>query len=334
MRYSVFSVMDHYPDRGRSVPDRYQQLFRLAAVAETLGYDSIFVAEHHFHEYGVVPDPAVMLAALAARTTRIRLGPAIATLPYHHPLMIAESYAMVDILSGGRLVLGTGSGYLKHEFAGFGIAAQEKRQRYDETLMLVRRLLAGERVTHRGAFHQLEDVAINIRPVQQPTPPIFVAALAREAAYHIGRQGHRLMAIPYASLASFAEIGPLAQDYQRGRAEAGASDGDDDAIFTFHAHVAEDAAAVRRAAAAPFELYVATRLYARRQSFDDVLANGLGFFGSPAELADKVVALARVGVRHIALLMDFGLMPEEAVLSSLGAFATEVMPRVARLGAG
>jgi alkanesulfonate monooxygenase SsuD/methylene tetrahydromethanopterin reductase-like flavin-dependent oxidoreductase (luciferase family) len=329
MRYSIFSVMDHYPGRARSVADYYAQLHRLAETGERLGYDSIFVAEHHFHEYGVVPNPAVMLASLAARTRRIRLGPAIATLSYHNPLILAESYAMVDILSGGRLVLGTGSGYLKHEFAGFGIATEEKRQRFDETLMLVRRLMAGERVTHEGTYHTLHDVALNIRPVQQPTPPIFVAALAREAAYHIGRQGNRLMAIPYASLGNFAEVGALEQEYRRGRAEGGAGPADDDAIYTFHAHVAESDAAARRAAAAAFDLYVETRLYARRQTYDDVLASGLGLFGSAASVAAKVETLARMGIRHIALLMDFGLMPEQAVLSSLTAFATEIIPRIA-----
>ena len=329
MRYSIFSVMDHYPTRPRSVPDLYRQLFTIAEAAERLGYDGIYVAEHHFHEYGAVPNPAVMLTALAQRTQRLRLGPAIATLTYHDPRVVAESYAMLDVLSNGRLTLGTGSGYLRHEFAGFGVAPEEKRQRFDETLMLVRRLLSGERVTHEGRFHRLADVALNVRPVQQPTPPIFVAALAREAAYHIGRQGNRLMAIPYASLAAFEELASFERDYRRGRAEAPDAVGvDDDAIYTFHCHVAASDEEARRLAAAPFDLYVATRLYARRQTYDDVLANGLGLFGSVATVADKVTQLKQWGVKHIALLMDFGLMPEAEVLRSMRQFAEEVAPRV------
>jgi len=329
MKYSIFSVMDHYPERARSVPEYYAQFRRLAEAAERLGYDSVFVAEHHFHEYGAVPNPAVMLTALAQRTQRLRLGPAIATLTYHDPRVVAESYAMLDVLSNGRLTLGTGSGYLRHEFAGFGVAPEEKRQRFDETLMLVRRLLSGERVTHEGRFHRLADVALNVRPVQQPTPPIFVAALAREAAYHIGRQGNRLMAIPYASLAAFEELASFERDYRRGRAEApGAVRVDDDAIYTFHCHVAASDEEARRLAAAPFDLYVATRLYARRQTYDDVLANGLGLFGSVATVADKVTQLKQWGVKHIALLMDFGLMPEAEVLRSMRQFAEEVAPRV------
>jgi alkanesulfonate monooxygenase SsuD/methylene tetrahydromethanopterin reductase-like flavin-dependent oxidoreductase (luciferase family) len=328
MRYSIFSVMDHYPARARTVPDYYCQLFATTETAERLGYDAAFVAEHHFHEYGAVPNPAVMLAALAQRTSRIRLGPAIATLTYHNPLMVAESYAMVDVLSAGRLVLGVGSGYLKHEFAGFGIAAEDKRQRFDETLMLVRRLLAGERVSFAGAYHRLEDVAINVRPVQRPTPPIYVAALAREASYHIGMQGNRLMAIPYATAGTFDEIGALHQAYRRGRAEGGHEPGDDDAIYTLHCCVAESDEAARRIAAGPFDLYVATRLYARRQTYDDVLASGLALFGSVETVTAKMIALGRMGIPHVALLMDFGLMPEADVMSSMHAFAEEVMPRV------
>ena len=328
MRYSIFSVVDHYPTRSRAVADYYAQLFRTTAVAEQLGYEAAFVAEHHFHEYGAVPNPAVMLAALARQTARIRLGPAISTLTYHNPLMVAESYAMVDVLSGGRLVLGTGSGYLKHEFAGFGIPPEEKRQRFDETLMLMRRLLAGERVTYEGAYHRLDGVALNVRPIQQPTPPIYVAALAREASYHIGRQGNRLMAIPYATAGAFTELGDLQQGFRRGRAEGGHPPDDNDSIYTFHCYVADTDEEARVHAARPFDLYVETRLYARRQTYDDVMASGLALFGSVDTVARKVVELERMGIPHIALLMDFGLMPEEWVLRSMRLFAEDVMPRV------
>jgi alkanesulfonate monooxygenase SsuD/methylene tetrahydromethanopterin reductase-like flavin-dependent oxidoreductase (luciferase family) len=332
MKYSIFSVMDHHPGGPRSVPDYYAQFRRMAVEAERLGYDAAFVAEHHFHEYGAVPNPAVMLAVVAVETKRVRLGPAISTLPYHNPLIVAESYAMLDILSGGRLALGVGSGYLKHEFAGFNIAPEQKRERFDETLLLLTRLLAGERVTHEGKFHTVRDVALNIRPIQ-PAPPIYVAALAREGAYYIGRQGNRIMSIPYASFTAVEQLGTFEQDYRRGRGESAVTFTDgDDAIYTFHTHVAETDAEARRVAAAPFNLYVETRLYARRQTYDEVLASGLGLFGSVATVADQVTALGAMGVRHIALLMDFGLMPEPEVLRSMRLFVEAVAPRVAAAG--
>src|SRR5688572_22096912 len=103
MRYSIFSVQDHYPSMDRTIDTLYEQVIDQCVLADELGYDSFFVAEHHFHEYGSVPNPAVMLSALAQRTERIKLGPAISILTFHHPLTVAESYAMVDVLSKGRL---------------------------------------------------------------------------------------------------------------------------------------------------------------------------------------------------------------------------------------
>src|SRR6185503_7182360 len=118
MRYSIFSVNDHHPRLARTVPQLYQQVIHSCELAERLGFDTFFCAEHHFHEYGVVPDPAVMLSALAQRTKKIRLGTAISILTFHDPRRIAETYSMVDLMSGGRLVFGVGSGYLAHEFQG------------------------------------------------------------------------------------------------------------------------------------------------------------------------------------------------------------------------
>src|SRR3982751_4562549 len=102
MRYSVFSVNDHHPRLARTVAELYAQVMRHCELAELLGCDTFFCAEHHFHEYGVVPDPAVMLSALAQRTQRIRLGSAISILTFHDPRRIAETYSMLDLMSGGR----------------------------------------------------------------------------------------------------------------------------------------------------------------------------------------------------------------------------------------
>ena len=113
-------------------------------------------------------DPAVLLTAMAAKTSRIRLGTAISVLPFRNPLTVAESYAMVDMLSGGRLVLGVGSGYLSHEFEGFSVLPQEKRDRFDEALEVLRMALTGGRVDFDGRYHKVEGVSLNVAPVQRP----------------------------------------------------------------------------------------------------------------------------------------------------------------------
>lgn len=330
MKLSIFSVQDHYPDRSRSIAQLYQELFRQADLADRLGYEVFFCAEHHFHPYGVVPNPSVILAAIAQRTRRLRLGTAIAALTFHDPATIAENYAMLDTLSNGRLVLGVGSGYLKHEFAGFAIDPAEKRDRFDETLALVKRLLAGERVTHRGRFNTLDGVAINVLPVQTEVP-IYVATLRKEGAAFIGQQGQGLLAVPYASVDHFDELPALVAAFLRGRAESNAPPlphGLEDNIFCFHTHVAESDAEADRVATAPFDLYVATRLYAKSAVYADIQRSGLGLFGSPDTVADKLIALYRMGIKHVMTVHNFGLMPAAEVEKSMRLTMEKVLPRV------
>lgn len=327
MRLSIFSVQDHYPSRPRTLPQFYEQVIAQAELAEQLGYDTFFVAEHHFHEYGAVPNPAVMLSTLAQRTRRLRLGSAISILTFHNPLTVAESYAMVDVLSGGRVVLGVGSGYLKHEFAGYAVDPAEKRERFDENLTILKRALDGERITFHGRFNALEAVQINVQPVQRPIP-LYVAILNRVGAYHVGKQGNAIMCVPYASVDRFDEIGPMVAEFRRGRAEAGLAPSDDDGTFAFHTHVADNDCACRREAEKAFDLYVETRLYAKRQVYDDIMRSDLALFGSVETVAAKMVRLYDMGIRHVLTLQNFGLMPPDLVHNSMRLMANEVMPRV------
>lgn len=333
LKFSLFSVQDHYPQQSRTIQQFYQETMAQAVLADELGFDTLFVAEHHFHEYGTIPNPAVFLSAVALQTKRIRLGTAVSVLPFRNPLLLAEDYAMLDQLSGGRCVLGVGSGYLSHEFAGFGVPGQEKRARFDETLGLLRRLLQGERVTYNGPYHQLQDVSINVLPLQKPHMPIYVAVLRKEAAYYVGRQGNSLISIPYASVGSFEEIEPLVLEYERGSDESCASTKKNEAIVAFHTYVSESDEMARQEATDPFNLYVETRLYARRQTYDDIIASGLALFGSVETVTDKIVRLYEMGVRHVAMLYNFGHLDPTLTVRSLERLAHEVAPRVAaRIG--
>lgn len=328
MRYSVFSVNDHHPRLPRSVPQLYAQVMRQCEHAEALGYDTFFCAEHHFHEYGAVPDPAVMLAALTQRTQRIRLGTAISILTFHDPRRIAETYAMLDMMSGGRFVFGVGSGYLAHEFQGYNRDPAEKRDRFNENLDLVRRLLAGETLSYQGRFSRSEKVVLNVRPHEGRVPPIYVAVLAREAAYHVGRQANRIFTVPYASCRDFADIGTMMEDFRRGRREADLPPEDDDHVFTLHTHVADSDEQARAQCKAAYDLYVDTRLYAKKHLYEDILANGICLFGSVRTVADKLCRLHDMGVRHVATLQNFGALAPELVERSMTLFAQEVMPRI------
>ena len=328
MRYSVFSVNDHHPRLARSVPQLYRQLMRQCELSEELGYDTFFCAEHHFHEYGVVPDPAVMLSALVQRTHRIRLGTAISILTFHDPRRIAETYAMLDMMSGGRFVFGVGSGYLAHEFAGYDSAPEEKRDRFNENLGLVKRLLAGETLSWEGRFSKGDKVVLNVQPHEGRVPPIYVAVLAREAAYHVGRQANRIFTVPYASCKDFDDIGTLLAEYRKGRAEAGLEADDDDHVFTLHTHVARSDEEAKAQCKEAYDLYVDTRLYAKKHLYEDIIANGICLFGSVETVAEKICRLHEMGVRHVATLQNFGALAPELVERSMTLFAREVMPAV------
>lgn len=328
MRFSMFTVLDHYPGGPRSIAQYYNEVLDHARLAEELGLDSFWVAEHHFHEYGVSPNPAVLLGAIAKQTARIRLGPAISVLPFRNPLQVAEDYAMLDQLSGGRLVMGVGSGYLAHEFTAFGIAPEEKRERFDDALEILKRAWQGQKVSFDGRFHKIDEVALNVLPRQRPMPPIYLGILRAEACYHVGRQGNRIILVPYASVERMEEIGSLVGAHQEGLAEAGADFADDAALVTLHTHVAESDAEARTNAAGCFDLYVETRLYAKRQVYDDILRSRLGIFGSVERATEQLVELAGLGVRHVVLLLDFGAMPAEAVRRSLRLITAEVIPAV------
>ena len=310
---------DHHPRLARTVPQLYAQVMAQCELAERLGYDTFFCAEHHFHEYGAVPDPAVMLSALAQRTKRIRLGTAISILTFHDPRRIAETYAMVDMMSRGRLVFGVGSGYLAHEFAGFGIDPKEKRDRFNERLDIVKRLLAGETVAK---------AVLNVRPHEGRVPPLYVAVLAREAAYHVGRQSNRIFTVPYASCRDFADIGAMLAEYRKGRDEAGLPRDDDDHVFTLHTYVAASDDEARAQAKAAYDLYVDTRLYAKKHLYEDIIANGICLFGSVATVAEKMRRLHDMGVRHVATMHNFGALDPSLVERSMALFAREVIPQV------
>lgn len=337
MKLSLFSVQDHYPDRLRTVPQLYKQVIEQAILGEKLGYEVFFSAEHHFHPYGVVPNPTALLCAIAQRTTRIKLGTAISILTFHDPREAAENFAIADILSDGRFVLGTGSGYLRHEFEGFHIDPAEKRDRFDECLEIVERLLSGERVTYQGKFNRLDAVKLNVEPIQKAVP-LYVAILRKEAAYHVGLQGRGLLTVPYGSLDHVDEIGALMAEFRRGRTDAGNKavalpETLGDNVVCLHTHVADSDEEARRTAQAPFDLYVDTRLYAKKMVYDDILRSGIHLFGSVDAVADKLCALAAMGVDHVMTMQNFGNMAPTDVTSSMHLLMGRVLPQVRqRLG--
>jgi len=153
---------------------------------EQLGWDDVWVSEHHFVEDDYLPSTLTMLAAIAARTSRVRIGTGILLLPLHDPVRVAEDAAVVDVLSGGRLELGFGAGYRVEELAAWRVAPEERGSRMNEAIPLIRRLFAGETLTHTGKHYQYGELSLRPRPVQ-PKVPIWIAGLTSPAVKRAAR---------------------------------------------------------------------------------------------------------------------------------------------------
>jgi probable F420-dependent oxidoreductase len=165
------------PEVEREV--RWPEYVAMAGAAEEVGFDSIWVGDHYLYrgdgrsERG--PWEAwTLLAALGAVTKRVSLGPLVACLNFHHPAVLAKAAATVDEVSGGRLVLGVGAGWNRTEFEAFGIPFDHRASRFEEAFEIVRRLLAGERVTADGTWHRVRDAVLLPRPAR--TPPLMVGS--------------------------------------------------------------------------------------------------------------------------------------------------------------
>ena len=329
LRYSMFSVCGHYPTMPRTGNALLEELLQEIVLAEELGYYGYLVAEHHFHEYGLVSNPAPFLSAAAQRTDRIRLGPGISVLPFRNPWQVAEDYAMVDQLSNGRLIMGVGSGYLKHEYEGFAVDPEDKRKLFDGGLDILRRAWAGETIDYESDWFNCQNATLQLLPVQQPHPPIHIAVIRREAAYYVGKQNNGVIMVPYATVDRLEEIGGLIGDYVKGREDGGHGGASgSDALVALHTYVGETDDEARADAADPFDLYVETRRYAKSQVYDDILKSRLALFGSVDRVAGQIAELHDMGVRHLLFLMNFGNMARDRVHRSMRLMMEEVAPRV------
>src|SRR6266508_857104 len=161
MRFHMHLLPTYFPDRDPPFDVFYQRVLDQVELAEELGWDCFWFTEHHFLLYGgPIPNPSIFMSAAAQRPSRIRLGSAISILPLHHPLQIAEDYAMVDVASGGRLDFGIGLGNTGLDYELYGIAREESRPRLEEAIDIIRKAWAQECFSHDGHFWKFNDVRV------------------------------------------------------------------------------------------------------------------------------------------------------------------------------
>ena len=172
-----FGVFDHLDCSNHPLDVHLRQRLELTEVYDRCGMHAYHVAEHHGTPLGFAPSPSVLLAAVAQRTRRMKIGPLVYMLPMYHPLRLIEEVCMLDHLSGGRLMLGVGRGVSPHELKLFGVDAGQAQSMYAEAFEILMRGFREERLTFSGKHYRIDDVPMTLKPLQQPHPELWYGIL-------------------------------------------------------------------------------------------------------------------------------------------------------------
>lgn len=188
LRFGLWYSLRNPAQWARPYADIYADTLQQIAWAETIGYEDVWLTEHHFCDDGHAPSILPIAAAVAARTTRMRIGTSVLLLPLHHPVRVAEDAATIDVLSNGRFDLGVGVGYRPQEFTGLGLNKHDRAGLMDEGLEIIRALWRGETVDFQGKHYQVQGAKLAPLPVQNPMP-LWVGGFAPASAKRAARIG-------------------------------------------------------------------------------------------------------------------------------------------------
>lgn len=354
MKFGTYFFFQAPP--GRSHADVIHHELEQMAWTEEMGFDEIWLTEHHFIDYGLSVDPMMLAAAAASRTRRVRIGLAAAILPFHHPIRLAEELALADIISRGRLDVGIGRGNRPVEFAGYAVPHIESRERMEETLETVLKAWTEERFSHEGRFFTFRDVNVIPKPLQRPHPPLYQVAVSKDTIENTALRGwpmlNSLLRGPIDQIAaqrdtyvqalekagrSRAEIAALLERWGVSRhiyvaptdvqAQSEAKDAELWYQEAFRRFVIPERIEDAHPSLQPQFRAMAEKL--GRISWDTLVAETLAF-GSPETVARKIEEMRRIGVGQVLCWMSFGGLAQDKVRRSMELFAREVMPRFRR----
>ena len=334
MRFYINILTTYFPDLDPPYDTYYQQILEQVELAEELGWECFMFNEHHFLGYGgLVANPAVLLGAAAARTSKIRLGPCIAILPLRHPLHSAEDYAMVDAISGGRLEFGIGSGNTEIDYKVFGVSRENDRQRLREAIDVILKTWANERISHAGQFWSFDELTVYPRPIQQPSPPIWVAGTSAQGLGWAGRQGYHIMTVGHPHPPE--KVRPGVEAWKQGLMTSGYDLKTKHCQFHVRTHVSERSANARSIAMAAIKRYDEISRIGRRSltaspedyDWNMMLATGRNNYGNPDECITNIEnARKNYYFDTLTTTFNFGGIPHVEILKSMRLFAKAVMP--------
>ena len=325
---------------ARPSTEIYARGLEQAQAAEALGFRNVWLAEHHFSTYGYLSRPLQLATYIAAKTTRLRVGTAVIVVPLHHPLLVAEEIATLDVLSGGRADIGLGRGYQRYEFERFGLKLDTGGERWDEALDILLKAFEGKPFRYEGKLFNIAETAIYPKPVQRPRPPIWITAQSPYSIEAAVRRGLNVLTggfgVPVERLTEFGQFFDKAVSETKPAARPLV--GVQRAVY-----VTKDAADARDAAEhARWNMRVTLSLRNNYERVENGNAIAVPAPSEPTidELLDRFLIIGTpdtcvrqirrvqdaVGISHFNASFWFGDMDQARVLRSMELFAREVMP--------
>ncbi len=339
MNFGVFYQMPCGVDQ---IPaQRYQDTIAQVQLADELGFDAAWLAELHFNpRFSVMPAPLMVGAAIAQTTSRIRIGTAVNLIPLHPPIRMAEEAATLDVLSHGRSIFGVGRGAMPTHYEGYGIDQSEGRDRFLEALELVLGAWKSESFDYQGSYFQARNLCIIPRPVQQPHPPVYVAANSADTFGIIGELGHNILIAPTIVTTEGALAG--LKEYRQQLAEHDHAEASVQVNVNVPTHVANTDEKARNGFEATINNYLGTLRdigAVRGVSRGSQRAHALNYeavrdefaaVGTPERVIERLNVI-RERYHNDEFMCWFnigGMLPHEEVKTSMSLFAEKVMPHV------
>jgi alkanesulfonate monooxygenase SsuD/methylene tetrahydromethanopterin reductase-like flavin-dependent oxidoreductase (luciferase family) len=347
MEFGMFHQFPALP--GRPQRDAFEEGFAQVDAAERWGLDVMWLAELHFDpQRSLLSAPLSIASAVAARTSRIKIGIAVQVLPLCHPLRIAEEGATVDQISGGRLIFGVGRSGLPRTYEDYGVSYAESRDRFAEVLDIIEQAWSQPAVSYEGKYYTFKNITIAPKPLQQPLPPIRIAAASPDTYPQVGERG--LPIFINARYGSFSEFVPEIRKYREAYAAAG-HPGRGQVYLRVPTYVAETEARARAEAEESLMHFYREQAQRLRDSlsragtraiegraerlkrienltYEEALG-GQVLVGAPDTITERLRMLQEeIGIDGILAEINCGgLIPHEQVMTALRLLCEEVKPR-------
>jgi alkanesulfonate monooxygenase SsuD/methylene tetrahydromethanopterin reductase-like flavin-dependent oxidoreductase (luciferase family) len=338
MKLGLFNLMS-FKDNPGGIQGVIKDTRKMVALAEEIGFETAWFAEHHFTNYSLSVSPLIMAAHMAGYTRRIKLGTAVIVLPLYHPMRLAQEIALVDRLTDGRLVLGIGSGYQAYEFARYGLDVEQRNQALLEGWALICRALTAGNTQSSGFQGESLRTDFLLNTLQQPLPPLFVTSSNAE----ILRAFEPWQPTPFmtAGYRGSPRLRQMVQDARQSWRQAGA-DGERPIAVQQYIHITDNRLAAHQAAErAMFVARMIAALHEKKTATDGAFISAPPFpnepdadeicrnlmIGDPHSVAERIIAeVLDTNASHYNCFFQFGDMPIDDALRSLTRFGNEVIP--------